>query len=42
MAPYYIGRPYKLSELVCAVLCTTAVHNDMHTQQFSMMSVGKV
>ena len=31
----------KLSELFCAVLCTTVVHNDMHTyEQFLKMSVG--
>jgi len=31
----------KLSELFCAVLCMSLVHNDMHThQQFFKMSVG--
>jgi len=31
----------RLSELFCTVLCTTAVHTDMHThQQFLQMSVG--
>jgi len=32
----------KLSELFCAVLCTTVVHNDTHITygQFSKVSVG--
>ena len=31
----------KLSELFCAVACTTVVHNDMHThEQFLKMNVG--
>ena len=31
----------KLSELFCAVLCTTVVHNDTHTyKQFLKLSVG--
>jgi len=31
----------KLSELFCSVLCTTVLHNDIHThEQFLKMSVG--
>jgi len=35
------GQEGKLSELPCAVLCTTVVHNDTHIrEQFLKMNVG--